>query len=361
MNRTKRIVLGLSALMLALVGRTQELGQQKTIDLPVNQATPYKGEEFLLMGSATRGAGEPVIAIDPKDPNNIIVGAMANLNYVEGETWDLNKPFGNAVGVIKYRNTPGASISSYAISHDRGRTWRFFDDQFRDYYKMNGTADAFVGAGADGALFIGAMNFFPQNASPLQLQLEKEPDPGLLYGNIDLSSSTDGGKTWSKPSHVMGQATPLEEYGPGVKPHLRGKTPYDRPFLTTDLSTGTIYIPGHGTGGEPVHGEAFFRASKDNGMTWGPVYSYDSADYPEGGGVSKPAAANGVLGMAYVATTIPASTGTGKCPCLVFETSRDDGKTFERNVVKYEMPVSRNFGGAGIAAAADASHPAASL
>jgi hypothetical protein len=31
--------------------------------------------------------------------------------------------------------------------------------------------------------------------------------------------------------HVMGQATPREEYGPGLKPVFRGKTPYDRPFI----------------------------------------------------------------------------------------------------------------------------------
>ena len=36
----------------------------------------------------------------------------------------------------------------------------------------------------------------------------------------------------------MGQATPQEEYGPGVKPRLRGKTPYDRPFLITDQVGG---------------------------------------------------------------------------------------------------------------------------
>ena len=67
---------------------------------------------------------------------------------------------------MKYRNTPGSSITTYAVTNDRGRTWRFFNDPFRDYFKMNGTADAFVGAGTDGTLFIGAMNFFPLNASP---------------------------------------------------------------------------------------------------------------------------------------------------------------------------------------------------
>jgi len=344
--------------ILNLAGWVGAKAQQSTIDLPVNEATSYKGEEYLLIGSAGRGAGEPVIAIDRTNPNNIIVGAMANQNYVEGEPLGTGQQRVSIEARVKYRNTPGASISTYAISHDRGRTWQMMDDPFRDYFRMNGTADAFVGTGKDGRLFIGAMNFFPQNASPLQLELEKEPNPGLLYGAIDLASSTDGGKTWSDPSHVMGQATPLEEYAPGVKPHLLGKTPYDRPFLITDMSTGTIYIPGNGSGGDPTHRETFFRVSRDNGKTWGLVYSYDSSDYPQLGGASKPAAANGALGLAYIASSVPANAGSGKCPCVIFALSRDEGKTFERHVVQYDFPMPKGFGGMGSPGlAADPSHP----
>ena len=335
--------------------------QQPAIDLPVNQATTYKGEEFLLIGNAVRGAGEPVIAIDPTNPNNIIVGAMANLNYVEGVPMAVpGQPNVGGNATLKYKNTPRASISVYAISHDRGRTWRLWEDPFLDAFKMNTAADAYVGAGRDGTFFIGAMDFFPQNPTPLMLQLETEPTPGLLYGAIDISSSSDGGKTWTDPAHVMGQATPQEEYGPGVKPHFLGKTPYDRPYLSTDLSTGTIYVPGNGTGGDPVHRETFIRASKDNGKSWSLVYSYDSADYPQAGGASRPAAANGVLGLAYVASSVPAGAlkGSGKCPCLIFESSRDEGKTFDRTIVKTDLVLARGFGGGGgLAAAADPSHP----
>ena len=39
-----------------------------------------KSEEYLLLGSANRGAGEPVVFVNPKDPDNIIVVAMATLN-----------------------------------------------------------------------------------------------------------------------------------------------------------------------------------------------------------------------------------------------------------------------------------------
>jgi len=317
--------------LLAASGTGPAIGQQSA-DLPVDSSTSYKGEEFLLIGDAVRGSGEPVIVVSPKNPNIIMVGAMANLHYVEGAPLGGPNP-GDRISVearVKYRNTPGSSISTYAISYDRGKTWRFFNDPFRDQFKMNGTADAFVGAGKDGTLFIGAMNFFPQNATPEMLEQEKEPRPGLLYGATDISWSTDDGKTWSSPTHVMGQFNKQEDYAPGVKPVFLGKTPYDRPFLITDHSTGTLYIPGTGTGGEPPHGELFFRASKDNGKTWSPIYSADSLDYPGGGG--RPVAANGVVAVAYNATSAPASTGA-KCPCLVFGLSRDEGKTFDRRVV----------------------------
>jgi|SRR5579871_970549 len=358
MKQIKWIFLGAAALLSMIAGGRPANAQQSAIELPVDASTTYKGEEFLLIGNAVRGAGEPVIAINPKNPNNIIVGAMANNHYVEGVPMATGQQRVGGGATIKYRNTPGSSISVYAISHDRGRTWTFMEDPFRDAFKMNTTADAFVGAGPDGTLFIGAMNFFPQNASPEMLALEVEPDPGLLFGQIDMATSSDEGKTWSAPMHVMGQATHPMEYGPDVKPVFRGKTPYDRPFLESDLSTGVIYVPGNGSAGEPPHRATFLRASHDNGKTWGLVYGYDSKDYPQGGGASKPRAAHGVLGIAYVASSVPASTGA-KCPCLIFGASRDDGKTFERHIVQAGLPAAqRGFGGFGNPSlAADATHP----
>src|SRR4051794_5880580 len=184
------------AMMLAGFGSAPAIGQQPAADLPVDATTSYKGEEFLLIGDAVRGSGEPVIVVSPKNPNIIMVGAMANNHYVEGAPLGGPNP-GDRISVearVKYRNTPGSSISTYAISYDRGKTWRFFNDPFRDFDKMNGTADAFVGAGKDGTLFIGAMSFFPLNPTPEMKENEKEPRPGLLYGATDLAWSTDDGK-----------------------------------------------------------------------------------------------------------------------------------------------------------------------
>jgi hypothetical protein len=344
---------GVAAFISVFGSARMAIGQQPATDLPVNQMTSYKGEEFLLIGNANRGAGEPVIAINPKDPNNIIVGGMANLHYVEGQTLEMGQHGFEPNSLMKYRNTPGTSISIYAISHDRGRTWTYMEDPFRDYFKMNTTADTFVGTGADGTLFIGSMHFFPVNPTPEMIAQEKDPN-GFLYGGIGIAWSSDQGKTWSSPKFVMGQNTPLEEYGPGMKPHFIGTTPYDRPFLITDQSTGTIYVPGNGSS---PHRETFIRASRDNGKTWGLVNAYDSPDYPQGGGSARPAAAHGVLGVAYVASSAPSNSGA-KCPCLVFGASRDEGLTFERHIVRTDLPVMRGYFGFGDPSlAADPSHP----
>jgi hypothetical protein len=360
MKSTKWLFLAVAAFMSVLGLGSPANGQRTVTNLPVNQATSYKGEEFLLIGSATRGAGEPIIAISPKDPNIILVGGMANLHCVEGQKLIVTEKGFDPESLIAYRNTPESSISTYAISYDRGRTWRLFDDPFRDYDRMNTTADVFVAAAPDGTLFIGAMSFFPQNASPLVKKNEVLPSPGhLLYGGTDIAWSNDDGKTWSTPVRVMGQATPLEEYAPGLKPNQRGSTPYDRPFLTADQSTGTLYVPGSGTGTDPVvHMETFIRASNDNGKTWGLIYSYDLPDYPQSGFGSRPSAANGALAVAYIASSVPASAGGGKCPCVVFGVSRDEGKTFDRHVMQFNTFVPKTFNGlTSSAVAADPSHP----
>ena len=355
---------GALALLPAIAGGIPALAQQaaadqqNAIDLPVNQTTSYKGEEFLLLGNAVRGAGEPVIAVDPKNPDIILVGAMGNENYIPGEKWAVGVPFSDWESVVQYRNTPDGTVSEYALSRDRGRTWKFFEVPIQHYFKMNGIADTFVGFGKDDRLFTGSMDFFPLDPSPLVKSLEREPRPGLLYGNTDIAWSDDMGKTWSTPEHVMGQATPRQEYGPDVDPDLIGKTPYDRPFLITDQSTGTIYVPGNGSGGNPPHSETFIRASDDNGKTWGLIYSYDSPDYPEAGMASRPAAANGVLAVAYTASKVPASDGAAKCPCVVFGVSHDEGKTFEHHLVTADVYTPRGFFGMGSPAlAADPSHP----
>src|SRR5947209_3201039 len=47
-------------------------------------------EEYLLLGSATRGAGEPMNAVDPTNPNNIVAVAMGNIQQIGGKAATAN-------------------------------------------------------------------------------------------------------------------------------------------------------------------------------------------------------------------------------------------------------------------------------
>src|SRR5438045_1287103 len=70
---TNRIVLCLAFFAAAVVPCALLLHSQGDSNAP-------KSEEYLLLGNPNRGAGEPIIFVNPKDPNNIIVTAMATLN-----------------------------------------------------------------------------------------------------------------------------------------------------------------------------------------------------------------------------------------------------------------------------------------
>ena len=53
----------------------------------------WKSEEYLLLGDTNRGAGEPMIAVDPTNPKNIIAVAMASLQQVPA-----NSPARGSIG-----------------------------------------------------------------------------------------------------------------------------------------------------------------------------------------------------------------------------------------------------------------------
>src|SRR5437016_1683084 len=95
---------------------------------------PPKSEEYLLLGSPNRGAGEPIIFVNPKDANNIIVAAMATLNRLP--TGETPIPRGDPEAVqlrIKELSTPDGSRTDIAVSHDGGKTWQFSEDSFRKH------------------------------------------------------------------------------------------------------------------------------------------------------------------------------------------------------------------------------------
>jgi hypothetical protein len=105
---------------------------------------------------------------------------------------------------------------------------------------------------------------------------------------------------------------------------------FDRPWLAVDQSTGTVYA----SSANIVDHKRFVTASTDKARSFGPVYSIESSDTPQDtqAGGSTIAAAHGLLAVAYRASQAAGAT----CPCLIFETSTDHGKTFTRHVVKLD-------------------------
>ena len=121
--------------------------------VPAQPGNEVRSEEYLLLGSANRGAGEPWVFINPKNSNNIIVVAMATLNRLPtGESPIPRNAPGATELRIKELSTPDGSRTDIAVTHDGGKTWHFSEDDLRKYYDKNRCSDSFAGAGPDGTL-----------------------------------------------------------------------------------------------------------------------------------------------------------------------------------------------------------------
>jgi hypothetical protein len=254
---------------------------------------------------AGTGLGEPEIRANPRDPSNLVVG----------------------------ENDTGVSVS-----RDRGATWK--------QVALPNNGDNVLAVRPDGTFFYSSLNG-------------------------DVKASSDGGRTWRSVGNWVGavaaqsaavapggvQALPGREAGcsapepAGPGDPLEGPGPHpigcDRPWLTADTRTGTLYVsftvhtdPSGGAWEtsfagcratvlvNPVFqcGRQYVSASRDGGRTWSAFHPFDSPQVPAGatGGFNGgPVARDGVLATAYVASGAR----------LVFESSRDDGATWTRHVV----------------------------
>ena len=78
-------------------------------------APAFRSQEYLLLGDASRGAGEPMLAVDPTNPKNIIAVAMCTLGELPPP------PPGGGPGT---QSIPRSTITCLAVTHDGGRTWK---------------------------------------------------------------------------------------------------------------------------------------------------------------------------------------------------------------------------------------------
>lgn len=288
-------------------------------------------EQYLLLGSATRACGESQLAVNPLNPNEIAVAAMCGINQNEGK-FEHND--------LAYERTPRAAILEFAITRDRGLTWTITEDPFRAYFRRYRAPDPFAAFAADGTMILGGETHFPVSLTTAEEQINEVKGAPQDFGGSNLIWSTDGGHTFSDPVLIISSYMPNEILGTFVSfaPML---SQGDRPQIRVDRSTGKLYVEGGAFAADPLHYQSIMRMSKDRGRDWGMVYAFDSAEWP--GSWAAYDVANGIVGAAYIATSVPDELHA-KCPCRVFGASTDDGKTFDRHLLPAPAPAGGGFG-----------------
>jgi hypothetical protein len=281
-------------------------------------------EQYLLAGTATRGCAESQVAVNPLNPNQIAVTAMCQLHQQEGK-FEHNE--------LEFERTTRATITEFAITRDRGLTWTIMEDPMRAYFHRYRCLDPFAAFAADGTMILGCEAHFPTTLSP-QEELNEVNGAAQDYGGSALIWSTDGGRTFSDPVQIISSYMPKEIFGPFVSFAPVGSQG-DRPQIKVDISTGKLYVNGNSSAADPPHYQTVIRMSRDRGRDWGMVYAFDSAEWPGFG--PNYDVANGIMGIAYIASSVPAALNA-KCPCRVFGASTDDGKTFDRHLIPAPPP-----------------------
>jgi hypothetical protein len=202
--------------------------------------------------------------------------------------------------------------------------------------------DGVAAFGPDGTLYAGGDATIGEAVAGIEVNGQcpansaASPETGglclQLPGDDPFARSIDGGKTWTQLPYPIGS----QGYGLGAAFGGSGfdfapgsghpVDTYDRPFIAVDQSTGTVYASSQNI----LDHERFVTASTNKGDFWGPIYAVDSPTYPQSGFGSNIGVQNGVLAVSYTAAAAP---GGCSVTCLVFETSKDSGATWNRNIV----------------------------
>jgi hypothetical protein len=345
-NRCFSVVAGLGLAVPLLSATTSSVGAAPPEGLPPGlQPTVVN-----VNGTPDRSVYGAQIAVNPRNPNNIVVAAVADTGYTQAcqASGDPNcqvvlagPPGFQFPTPAGYFNPDlGFLLRGMFVSSDRGRSWKTID---LSHFSPVGRPELY--SQNEGGLAVG-----PDGTFYLQMNTLNWGSPANFApaAGVAVSKSTDGGLTWSQPVLVG--------------------TPGDFPYLTVDQSTGTVYsLSGDSplcarqscqdptTPPQTSFSDAFLAASQD-GVHWSQPQragGTDGVNQFDGSGGKGIAASFGEVASTFISTSNPACAFFvgGSAPCTVFQTSKNAGATWSR----HRVPVAAN--GVNTQVAADPSTP----
>ena len=271
---------------------------------PSTPALPIPNQ-ILSTAISDYSAAVPKMAVDPQDPRRVaVIWRYLSMDGVNRET---QRHF----------------ECHLSLSNDGGRT---FSRQKLEWASPETPVcnSPFVDIGAKGELMIGATlaGVLPQGAPP----------GTPVFGKVGIRLSRDWGRTWTATQSPIASGDG-DRFAPNAAVPVEAiKVPWDGGRGVIDATTGAMAVMGGfpAPPGEQLYSQRFFTLSHDGGRRWGPIRAWTTLAWPQRWDGTM-IASHGVLAIAYLAAAVPI-TGA-KCLCIVFATSGDDGKTFNRHLV----------------------------
>ena len=337
---------------------THSIWRAGALVLPIMMfAAPVQAAEVNATNDPTHVWGAPILAVNPKNPNNIVLLSIGNgftkacavQAATDPKSWCANMKTAdgrdNNLGMMT--NAKGFVMVAAFTSFDSGKTWKRTADVMEDgnvpvfppnKYRGPAAADANgLTVTPNGTFYMAwdAVYFHPD--TPMY----------ATFGAIPISKSTDGGKTWSTPI-------------------LTGSSP-DGGRLVTDPATGVIYTFSSGMpGAGPMSlGDPNIRITKEKGHTGMSRHFLSSKDgvkwskpHITGGDGETMTVSHGLLATSFRTTgetdyfaggRSPSNNelcGNAPKPCVIFQTTKDNGVTWIRTV----MAVPADYSGGLVAA-----------
>ncbi len=227
--------------------------------------------------------GEPYIAINPANPNNIVIAWMAD---------DASTNF-------------RISIKS-KTSFDGGQTWG--NPSVRPHFGASwSSADVSMQFRANGTLYLS------------YIDSRQSPDSGGVY----VSHSINGGTSWSTPTQAWNAL--LED---------PTKLPLDRPWLIVDnsggVNDGSFYMTTKPAPWISPPNRAYLKTSTDSGQTWNAFRYVDTANFLIGNFIAAPMAAPTVAADGAFCIAYPSYMASQSIyPKMLFAKSYNKGASFQ--------------------------------